>query len=147
VVERSVGWLLRYRRLVRDYERRPEHHQAMMYWAPSRWPPRPAPSVRADPYPDPGRPAVEPGDPFLYDLRVTLTGTGGGDEVGGYFGLRSIATAMVNGWLRPVLNGRFVFQIGTLDQGYWPDGIYTAPTDEALRFDADVTWHVSPAWG
>ncbi|NUT08307.1 MAG: beta-galactosidase [Hamadaea sp.] len=76
-----------------------------------------------------------PDDPFLYDLRVTLTGTGGGDVVGGYFGMRSIAKAIVNGFLRPVLNGRFVFQIGTLDQGYWPDGIYTAPTDAALAFD------------
>ncbi|WP_034594022.1 glycoside hydrolase family 2 [Hamadaea tsunoensis] len=76
-----------------------------------------------------------PDDPFLYDLRVTLTGTGGGDVVGGYFGMRSIAKAVVNGFLRPVLNGRFVFQIGTLDQGYWPDGIYTAPTDTALAFD------------
>ena len=34
-----------------------------------------------------------------------------------------------------MLNGSFVFQMGALDQGYWPDGIYTAPTDEALRFD------------
>jgi hypothetical protein len=76
-----------------------------------------------------------PDDPFLYDLRVSLTGTGGGDAVGGYFGLRSISKALVNGSLRPVLNGQFVFQIGTLDQGYWPDGIYTAPTDDALRFD------------
>ncbi|MCP2324046.1 hypothetical protein HDA40_002553 [Hamadaea flava] len=76
-----------------------------------------------------------PDDPFLYDLRVTLTGTGGGDVVGGYFGMRSIAKAVVNGFLRPVLNGRFVFQIGTLDQGYWPDGSYTAPTDAALAFD------------
>jgi hypothetical protein len=42
---------------------------------------------------------------------------------------------MVGGVLRPVLNGKFVFQMGTLDQGYWPDGIYTAPTDAALRFD------------
>ncbi len=76
-----------------------------------------------------------PDDPFLYDLQVSLTGVGGGDTVGGYFGLRSIAKAVINGWLRPVLNGRFVFQIGTLDQGYWPDGVYTAPTDDALRFD------------
>jgi beta-galactosidase/beta-glucuronidase len=38
-----------------------------------------------------------PDDPFLYDLRVTLTGTSGGDEVGGYFGMRSIGTAVVNG--------------------------------------------------
>ena len=37
--------------------------------------------------------------------------------------------------LRPTLNGQFVFQIGTLDQGFWPDGVYTAPTDAALAFD------------
>jgi Alpha-L-arabinofuranosidase B (ABFB) domain/Glycosyl hydrolases family 2, sugar binding domain/Glycosyl hydrolases family 2 len=74
-----------------------------------------------------------PDDPFLYDLRVSL----GSDEVGGYFGMRSIATAVVGGFLRPVINGRFIFQIGTLDQGYWPDGIYTAPTDDALRFDLE----------
>ncbi|MEV4415787.1 AbfB domain-containing protein [Catellatospora sp. NPDC049609] len=78
-----------------------------------------------------------PEDPFLYDLRVTLTGTNGGDAVGGYFGMRSIGKALVDGVLRPVLNGRFVFQLGTLDQGYWPDGIYTAPTDAALRFDLE----------
>ncbi|MFC7758532.1 hypothetical protein ACFQY4_11445 [Catellatospora bangladeshensis] len=78
-----------------------------------------------------------PDDPFLYDLRVTLTGTNGGDAVGGYFGMRSIGKAMVDGVLRPVLNGKFVFQLGTLDQGYWPDGIYTAPTDAALRFDLE----------
>jgi hypothetical protein len=73
-----------------------------------------------------------PDDPFLYDLDVTLTG---GDAVTSYFGMRSVGKAMVNGGLRPVLNGQFVFQVGTLDQGYWPDGIYTAPTDAALRFD------------
>lgn len=78
-----------------------------------------------------------PDDPFLYDLQVTLTGAGGGDSVGGYFGMRSVAKAVVNGFLRPVLNGQFVFQIGTLDQGYWPDGIYTAPTDDALKFDLE----------
>ena len=43
------------------------------------------------------------------------------------------AQAVVNGVLRPMLNGKFVFQIGTLDQGFWPDGLYTAPTDAALR--------------
>ncbi|KAJ7169155.1 alpha-L-arabinofuranosidase B [Mycena crocata] len=73
-----------------------------------------------------------PDDPFLYDLRVTLSS---GDVVTGYFGMRTVGTAVVNGFLRPVLNGRFFFQMGTLDQGYWPDGIYTAPTDAALRFD------------
>jgi hypothetical protein len=49
--------------------------------------------------------------------------------------MRSIGKAMVGGVLRPVLNGRFIFQLGTLDQGFWPDGIYTAPTDAALAFD------------
>ncbi|WNV88398.1 AbfB domain-containing protein [Umezawaea sp. Da 62-37] len=78
-----------------------------------------------------------PDDPFLYDLRVTLTGTGGGDAVTGYFGMRSVGKAMIGGVLRPTLNGKFVFQLGTLDQGYWPDGIYTAPTDAALKFDLE----------
>jgi hypothetical protein len=78
-----------------------------------------------------------PDDPFLYNVRVTLTGSGGGDTVTGYVGMRSLGKAMVGGVLRPVLNGKFVFQLGTLDQGYWPDGIYTAPTDEALRFDLE----------
>lgn len=77
-----------------------------------------------------------PDDPFLYDLRATLTGAGG-DNVTGYFGMRSVGKAMLGGVLRPTLNGRFVFQLGTLDQGYWPDGIYTAPTDAALRFDLE----------
>ncbi|MFC3894948.1 AbfB domain-containing protein [Lentzea rhizosphaerae] len=75
-----------------------------------------------------------PDDPFLYDLRVTLAS---GDVVTGYFGMRSLGKAMVGGVMRPLLNGKFVFQIGTLDQGYWPDGIYTAPTDEALRWDLE----------
>jgi hypothetical protein len=77
-----------------------------------------------------------PDDPFLYDLRVTLGGTGG-DAVTGYFGMRTLGKAMLGGVLRPTLNGKFVFQLGTLDQGYWPDGIYTAPTDAALRFDLE----------
>jgi hypothetical protein len=75
-----------------------------------------------------------PGDPFLYDLRVRLAS---GDVVTGYSGMRSVGKAVVGGILRPVLNGQFVFQLGTLDQGFWPDGIYTAPTDEALRFDLE----------
>ena len=61
----------------------------------------------------------------------------GTDTVTGYFGMRSLGKAVVGGVMRPLLNGKFVFQLGTLDQGYWPDGIYTAPTDEALRFDLE----------
>jgi beta-galactosidase/beta-glucuronidase len=76
-----------------------------------------------------------PDDPFLYDLRVTMLT--GGDTVTGYFGMRSLGKAVSGGVLRPMLNGKFVFQLGTLDQGYWPDGIYTAPTDAALRFDLE----------
>jgi alpha-L-arabinofuranosidase B-like protein/glycosyl hydrolase family 2 len=78
-----------------------------------------------------------PDDPFLYDVKAELLDAGGyvQDTVGSYTGMRSIGLATVGGALRPVLNGKFVFQMGTLDQGYWPDGIYTAPTDEALKFD------------
>lgn len=85
--------------------------------------------------PVPGAHLWTPEDPFLYDITARLTGSAGADKVGGYAGMRSIAVQDVNGVRRPVLNGRFVFQTGTLDQGYWPDGIYTAPTDEALKFD------------
>ncbi|MFF5158247.1 AbfB domain-containing protein [Streptomyces sp. NPDC000348] len=77
-----------------------------------------------------------PDDPFLYDVKAELLSGGTAvDSVGSYTGMRSIGLARVDGLLRPVLNGEFVFQTGTLDQGYWPDGIYTAPTDAALRYD------------
>ncbi|WP_419998815.1 AbfB domain-containing protein [Streptomyces boninensis] len=78
-----------------------------------------------------------PEDPFLYDVKAELIGSGGTpvDTVGSYTGMRSIAIADVKGVKRPVLNGKPVFQTGTLDQGYWPDGIYTAPTDAALKYD------------
>lgn len=78
-----------------------------------------------------------PDDPFLYNLRVTLRNAGAAtvDRTTHYFGMREITTGLVNGVLRPKLNGQFVFQVGTLDQGYWPDGLYTAPTDAALAFD------------
>ncbi|MEU1885984.1 AbfB domain-containing protein [Micromonospora rifamycinica] len=78
-----------------------------------------------------------PDDPFLYHLRITLRSAAGSqvDRTTHYFGMREISTGMVNGVLRPKLNGRFVFQTGTLDQGFWPDGLYTAPTDAALAFD------------
>ncbi|MFD4547817.1 PA14 domain-containing protein [Streptomyces sp. NPDC058466] len=72
-----------------------------------------------------------PDDPFLYDLEVTV----GADRVGSYFGMRSIAVENVDGTPRTVLNGEPVFMMATLDQGFWPDGLYTAPTDEALAYD------------
>ncbi|MHB9855098.1 PA14 domain-containing protein [Streptomyces krungchingensis] len=72
-----------------------------------------------------------PDDPFLYDLVVTV----GADRVDSYFGMRSIAVQKVDGTPRTLLNGRPVFMMATLDQGFWPDGLHTAPTDEALAYD------------
>src|SRR5207253_6532266 len=43
------------------------------------------------------------------------------------------------GVTRLLLNGKFLFQVGPLDQGFWPDGLYTAPTDEALKYDIEIT--------
>ncbi len=78
-----------------------------------------------------------PDDPFLYDLELRLVrNTQALDAVHGYFGMRKIAVAPdVDGVTRLLLNDRFVFQTGTLDQGYWPDGLYTAPTEEAMVYD------------
>ncbi|MDO0929318.1 PA14 domain-containing protein [Streptomyces sp. TG1A-8] len=72
-----------------------------------------------------------PDDPFLYDLRVSV----GADRVGSYFGMRSIAVEKVDGVPRTVLNGKPVFMMATLDQGFWPDGLHTAPSDTALAYD------------
>jgi hypothetical protein len=76
-----------------------------------------------------------PDHPFLYDLDVRLKH--GGDEVRSYFGMRTIAIADVGGRKRMLLNGKPLFHMGPLDQGFWPDGIYTAPTDDALRYDLE----------
>ncbi|MEZ6065995.1 MAG: sulfatase-like hydrolase/transferase [Planctomycetaceae bacterium] len=80
-----------------------------------------------------------PDDPHLYDLELTVDGEDG-DHVRSYFGMRSIAIGEgPNGFQRMLLNGKSLFQYGPLDQGWWPDGLYTAPTDEALRYDIEVT--------
>ncbi len=87
------------------------------------------------PVPDPH--LWSPDDPFLYDLRVSLSG---GDEVRSYFGMRSVGIGPdEDGNPRLLLNGEPLFQFGLLDQGWWPDGLYTAPTDEALAFDIRKT--------
>jgi len=80
-----------------------------------------------------------PDDPFLYDLAVTLQdGDKIVDSVSSYFGMRKIALRKdEQGFTRMALNDRSVFEIGTLDQGFWPEGIYTAPTDAALRSDIE----------
>jgi hypothetical protein len=82
-----------------------------------------------------------PDAPFLYDLRVELLRQDKVvDGVESYFGLRSVAVAPDGkGVPRILLNGKPLFQLGPLDQGFWPDGLYTAPTDEALKFDIDTT--------
>jgi hypothetical protein len=83
-----------------------------------------------------------PGDPHLYTLEVRLLDHHGAvlDEVGSYTGLRTIGLVPdAGGRPRIALNGRITFLHGPLDQGYWPDGISTAPTDEALRFDIEKT--------
>ena len=79
-----------------------------------------------------------PTDPHLYGLRVSLDGRHG-DGVDSYFAMRKVSLGKdAQGRTRILLNNKFVFQVGALDQGYWPDGIYTAPTDDALRFDIQV---------
>ena len=80
-----------------------------------------------------------PRDPFLYTFKATLTQGKQRDEVTSYAGLRTIAIEKVDGRNRIVLNGKPTFLLATLDQGYWPDGIYTAPTDAALKFDIQKT--------
>jgi hypothetical protein len=82
-----------------------------------------------------------PDSPYLYDLTVTLVRDGAAvDEVGSYFGMRKISAGPdETGVLRLLLNNQPQFQFGLLDQGFWPDGIYTAPTDEALRYDIEIT--------
>ncbi|KQS26899.1 glycoside hydrolase family 2 protein [Dyadobacter sp. Leaf189] len=78
-----------------------------------------------------------PDSPFLYDLTVALIRKGKVvDEAKSYFAMRKIAMqADQNGIQRMTLNNQFLFQYGPLDQGWWPDGLYTAPSDEALKFD------------
>ncbi|MBU3745076.1 MAG: beta-galactosidase, partial [Sediminibacterium sp.] len=62
------------------------------------------------------------------------------DQVKSYVGMRKISTkADANGIMRLQLNNKNYFQFGPLDQGWWPDGLYTAPTDEALLFDIQQT--------
>ncbi|RXF72387.1 glycoside hydrolase family 2 protein [Arcticibacter tournemirensis] len=79
-----------------------------------------------------------PDDPFLYDLSISLVqNKKTADHISSYFGMRKISVGMVDGVQRILLNNKFVFQLGALDQGFWPDGIYTAPTDEALRYDLE----------
>jgi hypothetical protein len=81
-----------------------------------------------------------PDSPFLYNVDVALKqGRSESDRVSSYFGMRKISVGKVGGVPKLLLNNKFTFQIGPLDQGFWPDGLYTAPTDAALRFDLEAT--------
>lgn len=81
-----------------------------------------------------------PETPFLYGLTVRLLRGGiPVDEAESYFGMRKFGIGPDSeGRIRLLLNDRPVFQNGVLDQGYWPDGLYTAPTDEALAYDPET---------
>ena len=78
-----------------------------------------------------------PSDPYLYDLVIKVVRDGKEiDSVKGYTAMRKISYAQdESGHKRMLLNNEPLFQYGPLDQGWWPDGLYTAPTDEALAFD------------
>ena len=82
-----------------------------------------------------------PSDPFLYDVKISLLRDGVVlDEISSYFGYRSINTGLEkDGFVRLFLNDEIIFHNGTLDQGFWPDGLYTPPTDEAMKFDIQMT--------
>ena len=80
-----------------------------------------------------------PTNPFLYDLKISLlTNSTVLDSVGSYFGMRKISLGTNNGFIRMFLNNQFTFQFGPLDQGFWPEGVYTAPTDLALKSDLET---------
>ncbi|MGW1802648.1 LamG-like jellyroll fold domain-containing protein [Streptomyces sp. NPDC001984] len=79
-----------------------------------------------------------PDDPYLYKLEVTLTDGRSTDTVSSYFGMRKIAIANVGGYQKLVLNGKPIYSLAMLDQGFWPDGLNTAPSDQALAFDLKV---------
>lgn len=75
-----------------------------------------------------------PSSPTLYDMVITA----GSDTVYSYTGFRTVSKGVVNGIERPLLNGEFLFLFGTLDQGFWPDGIYVPPNREAMVYDLQV---------
>ncbi|WP_069658687.1 glycoside hydrolase family 2 protein [Arcticibacter eurypsychrophilus] len=80
-----------------------------------------------------------PDSPFLYDLVISLSqGAKKVDAIESYFGMRKISIGTEDGFKKMFLNNKFLFQIGPLDQGFWPDGGYTAPTDAALKYDLQM---------
>ena len=82
-----------------------------------------------------------PDAPFLYDIEVAIKSNGQQlDKVDSYAAMRKFSTRRdADGIVRMQLNNKDLFQFGTLDQGWWPDGLYTAPSYEALIYDIDKT--------
>ncbi len=82
-----------------------------------------------------------PDSPFLYDLDLVLIDEKGQvlDEIKSYFGMRKISLGDHKGGKYLFLNNQPLFQYGTLDQGWWPDGLHTPPSDEAMRWDIEMT--------
>jgi len=78
-----------------------------------------------------------PTNPFLYDFKLSLINDGKVvDEVSSYFGMRKISMGRdQEGYMRILLNNEIIYQLGPLDQGYWPDGLLTPASDQALRYD------------
>ncbi len=94
------------------------------------------------PIPDPKK--WHPDHPYLYDLTVRLK-VGGivADEVGSYFGMRKFGKMRDGkGFWRFTLNDEPIFQFGPLDQGYFPEGLYTAPSEEAMLFDIEYAKNI-----
>lgn len=83
--------------------------------------------------------AWDPDNPFLYDLKVRLKSDEKViDEVMSYFGMRKIEVKTApDGYKRIHLNNEPIFQYGPLDQGYWPDGVLTPPSEDAIKFDLE----------
>lgn len=81
-----------------------------------------------------------PGSPFLYDIKVGLKNENGIiDCIESYFGMRKFSTGKdKDGYMRLFLNNKPMFMNGVLDQGYWPEGLYTAPTDDAMVYDINT---------
>jgi beta-galactosidase/beta-glucuronidase len=82
-----------------------------------------------------------PDKPFLYDITAELQKEGKTvDEIKSYTGIRKISIGKTaDGFTRMLLNNEFVYQNGPLDQGFWPDGIYTPPTENAMVYDLQMT--------
>ncbi len=82
-----------------------------------------------------------PDSPYLYNIIVEIKRNNIVlDKVESYFGMRKISLSKNENGIKLIeLNNEPLFQYGTLDQGYWPDGLYTAPTDGALRYDIEIT--------